>query len=62
MKATGFYLNALEPKDFADLFEQTQQVFDKKKQWKKIMLNGMKQDFSWHKTQKAYLQVLKKIQ
>lgn len=62
IKATGFYLNALEPKDFADLFEQTQQVFDKKKQWEKIMLNGMNQDFSWHKTQKAYLQVFKQIQ
>lgn len=35
--------------------------FKDKKLWHKLMLNGMKQDFSWHRSAEKYIEMYKKI-
>ena len=64
-QGTGFLLKPKETDGWIPLLQKALALYPKKKVWRSLMLNGMKQDFSWDKAAKKYVRLyrraLKKI-
>ncbi|MGB9663362.1 MAG: glycogen synthase GlgA [Ignavibacteria bacterium] len=53
----GFVFEEYSSNAMIDAINRALQKFQDKKIWKQIQLNGMKEDFSWEKSAKKYLQL-----
>ncbi len=58
---TGFLFEKYDSREFLQAIKRALDVFQDKKAWRQIQLNGMGQDFSWEKSAKAYLSLYKKL-
>ena len=60
-KGTGFIFEKYDAKDFLSAIQRALSYYEQPKIWKKIVKNGMKQDFSWKSSAKDYSKVYEKI-
>ena len=37
------------------------ELYQDKEEWRKLILNGMKEDFSWKKSAEKYIEIYKKL-
>ena len=58
---TGFKFYGLEPEALLKTIQQALAVFADKEQWRKLMRNGMAQDYSWAKPAKEYIHIYEEI-
>ncbi len=60
-RSTGFVFGPYSPEALLEALRQATAVFADKPRWKKLMLNGMKQDFSWNRSAERYLGLYKSL-
>ncbi len=53
-QGTGFLFKPAEEDEWIALLQKALVLYSRKKVWKTLMLNGMKQDFSWSQAAKQY--------
>ncbi len=58
---TGFLFAEYSAEAFIKALNKAIDAYQDKKLWKKIMLNGMAQDFSWQASAKAYLNLYQRL-
>ena len=58
--ATGFFIEPFSVQGIVSTLEKALKVFEDKKVWLRLMRNGMRQDVSWDKSARAYLELYKK--
>ena len=58
---TGFVFTEYSAEAFLEALNKAIEAYQDKKLWKKIMLNGMAQDFSWSASAKAYLKLYERL-
>lgn len=61
VKGTGFLFNRYDEKDLFNSIKKALSFYNKKDVWKKIQINGMKQDFSWKNSAQKYKSLYKRI-
>jgi starch synthase len=59
-QGTGFLFKSSEEDEWIFLLQKALDLYSKKKVWKSLMLNGMKQDFSWDKAAKEYVRLYRR--
>jgi starch synthase len=59
-KGTGFLFNDSEADEWVLLLQKALAFYSEKKTWKSLMLNGMKQDFSWEKAAQEYVRLYRR--
>ena len=59
-QGTGFLFKPSEADDWMLVLQKALDLYSKKKTWKTLMLNGMKQDFSWEKSAKEYVRLYRR--
>lgn len=60
-KGTGFKFEQYDPKELLKAVQRAVAVFRKPEEWKKLMRNGMAQDFSWEHSAKKYISLYRDI-
>lgn len=60
-KGTGFLFTHYDSDDFMRAIKKALTVYENKAAWKKLMLRGMAQDFSWHSSAVKYLELYQKV-
>lgn len=61
-RKTGFLFKGFNKKDFLKALGRALKIYyNKPKKWKELQLNGMKQDFSWERSAKEYLNLYIKL-
>lgn len=60
-KGNGFVFTKYASKDFLAAIKRALKLYENPKTWKKILKNGMKQDFSWNSSAKKYSKIYEKI-
>jgi starch synthase len=58
---TGFMFSEYSDEAFLKALTQAIEAYGDQKLWKKIMLNGMGEDFSWNASAKAYLKLYEQL-
>ena len=58
---TGFMFTEYSATAFQKALDQAIEAYQDKKLWKKIMVNGMGEDFSWSASAKAYLKLYERL-
>lgn len=56
-QGNGFKFGPHEPKAFLECLREAVGLYGNPEQWRKLVLNGMKEDFSWDRSAKQYLQL-----
>jgi starch synthase len=54
---TGFLFEKPYPSVFATILKRALRIYQDKKSWSQIQLNGMKIDFSWEKSAQKYIDI-----
>jgi starch synthase len=60
-RGNGFKFTEYSAKALVDKVNTAVQVYQDKKNWRKVMGNAMKEDFSWEKSAKKYIDIFEKI-
>jgi len=58
---TGFVFKNYNSQELLNVIKKALKVFQNKKTWKHLQINGIKQDFSWDKSAKKYLEIYQKL-
>lgn len=58
---TGFLFKNYRSDEFLETVEKSLKIFEKKKIWEKIQINGMKKDYSWEASTGQYLEVYQQL-
>ena len=58
--ATGFFIEPFNEKGINQSLENAFWAFNNKKLWLRLMRNAMRQDVSWDKSARAYLELYRK--
>ncbi len=58
-KGTGFVFKNYDPDELLDVIKRALRVYQRKKIWKKLMLSGMSEDFSWEQSARKYVELYK---
>ena len=58
---TGFKFAAYQPSGLRAAMRQAVAAFERKEDWKRLMLNGMNQNFSWERPAREYVSVYEKV-
>jgi len=58
-KGTGFLFEEYSPSAFLNSIKKAVEIYSKKSLWKNIVINDMKQDFSWTSSVQEYLRIYK---
>ena len=58
---TGFVFKNYISQELLNVIKKALKVFQNKKIWKHFQINGIKQDFSWNKSAKKYLEIYQKL-
>jgi len=59
--ATGFHLEALSRAGIAEAFRRAFTVHEDREQWKRLVETGMRQDFTWDRSGRTYLDVYARV-
>jgi len=59
-EATGFTFEDYQPEALVEAVDRALTVFADREAWKRLMLNGMRQDWSWKRSARGYLEVYRK--
>lgn len=59
-EATGFVFYPYEPDQLVEALRRAVRVFGRRDDWKRLMLNGMAQDWSWKRSARQYMDVYRK--
>ena len=59
-QGTGFLFKPKEADKWVPLLQKALALYPRKKVWRSLMLNGMKQDFSWDKAAKEYVRLYRR--
>jgi len=57
VSGTGFLFKKYKGEKLLKIIKESLSFFNKEKIWKKIQINGMKQDFSWERSARQYLKI-----
>ena len=57
----GFKFNAATSKDLLKSIQQSTALYKDKAEWKRLIENGMKEDFSWKKSAERYIEIYRKL-
>lgn len=57
---TGFVFKDYDPDELLRAIKRALKVYHDRKKWKKLLLSGMKKNFSWEASAKKYVQLYKK--
>jgi starch synthase len=60
-KGTGFKFSGTNPDEFLTCIIKAIDIYKDKNEWKRIVSNGMKEDFSWKKSAERYIELYKKL-
>lgn len=60
-EGTGFSFDVFDKKKFIATLKRALGIYSKKKLWRQIQINAMKQDFSWEKSAKKYIALYKQL-
>jgi starch synthase len=60
-QSTGFLFQEASPWALAECLKRTLKVYQDKRRWQGLQRRGMKQDFSWEKSARRYLELYKEI-
>jgi starch synthase len=60
-EGTGFMFKKYDAKDMISEISRAIKIFGDKKLWQKIQKAGMKEDFSWDRSARSYIELYKKI-
>ncbi len=60
-KGNGFVFEKYDDKELLKTIKRAIEIFGNQKIWKKIIKNGMKQDFSWKASAKKYSKIYEKV-
>lgn len=58
--ATGFFIEPFNEKGIVQTLEKALKAFEDKKLWLRLIRNAMRQDLSWDKSARAYLELYRK--
>ena len=58
-KATGFVFEKYQANELLKITKRALTTYAQPKVWRKLQMNGMKQDFSWDKSAREYLRLYK---
>ena len=58
---TGFLFKDYKAEEFLKAIKKSLSFFNREEIWRKIQINGMKQDFSWEKSAKEYLEIYRQL-
>ncbi len=59
-RGTGFLFQPAEPLPMIDCLQKALAVYQNKKAWRQLMLNGMKENFSWDRSAERYIRLYRK--
>jgi starch synthase len=60
-KGTGFKFEKYESKELMKVIQRALKVFQQPEEWKRLMRNGMMQDFSWENSARKYINLYKDL-
>jgi len=60
-EGNGFKFNEYSSKALIVKVNKALEAFSDKKEWKKLVLNAMQQDFSWERSAKRYVELYKRL-
>ena len=60
-QGTGFCFTGYDPEQFKASIDRALALWPDREQWRRLMRNGMQQDFSWRESAKKYAGVYKRI-
>ena len=60
-QGTGFRFRAYDPDEFKEAVNRALALWPDREQWRRLMLNGMREDFSWTESAKKYLEVYERV-
>jgi phenylalanyl-tRNA synthetase beta chain len=60
-EGTGFMFKKYDEKEMLSEIKRACKIFGDQKLWQKIQKAGMKEDFSWDRSAKSYIELYKKI-
>ncbi|MBI4837465.1 MAG: glycogen synthase [Candidatus Portnoybacteria bacterium] len=61
ISGTGFLFEKYDAREFSRAIKKALDVFQNEKAWRRIQLNGMKQNFSWEKSARTYKALYNKL-
>ncbi len=59
-RGTGFLFEEYSAQALVDCLRRALEVYSNRNKWKRLVQNGMKQDFSWERSAKEYVKVYRK--
>ncbi len=59
-RGTGFLFEEYSSRALVECLRRALAAYDNRNKWKRLMQNGMKQDFSWERSAKEYVKVYRK--
>jgi starch synthase len=60
-EGTGFVFTEYAPEHFKAAVDRALALWPKKKEWRRLVLNGMKQDFSWKESARKYVEAYERV-
>jgi starch synthase len=60
-RGNGFIFAGYDPEHFKAAIDRALSIWPRNREWKRIMLNGMQQDFSWTQSAKKYLSAYQRV-
>ncbi|MCJ7685960.1 MAG: hypothetical protein MUO68_16890 [Desulfobacteraceae bacterium] len=60
-KGNGFKFGPFNSKAFLDAIKEAVDCFRVPETWKRLMLNGMREDFSWDRSARQYIELYRSI-
>jgi len=61
IQGTGFLFKNYKGKELLRTIEKSLKTFENKNIWRKIQINGMKEDYSWEESARQYLKVYRQL-
>jgi starch synthase len=61
MTGNGFKFETYDSEALLDALKHAVELYKDKKTWKKLMLNGMKSDFSWDRSAEEYIKIYESV-
>jgi starch synthase len=60
-EGTGFCFDDYDPDQFRDAIDRALSLWPDRKRWRRLMRNGMQQDFSWTESAKRYVELYERL-
>jgi starch synthase len=60
-EGTGFVFSAYDPQEFKEAINRALALWPDKQKWRRLMLNGMAQDFSWKESARQYVEAYDRV-